>query len=446
MAERGVPEEYLTRANTDIRDLDQRIAEWEARSGLHYTPQDINTRIKNLGMWEDMGRREIAGQTPLARRWEQTADSQVIPHYTVDEYSPPRTVSKLFGLPEGKTVPEGTTLHEMSKTRPSQDLGFDHLIDELSNALNPQSGLPKELLLEAKNLGKVTPAQAAEHVDKINAWRQVQADLVSASRMEGIPVHKEYESGYKWLRPGDLSQNEKALQYALECGKNGAWCTSGKDTALRYGSGGSELYVLHDPKGKPIVQIEVGNKKYNPDDLYMGDVLNEEDALGDQTYRVLQEILEERGVHNAADLVETEAMGGRLPEEFRQVVREAWDEVDSRMPKATVAVEQPFIKQIKRKGNLVNSDDYEGRQAVQDFVKSGKWSAVDDIENTGLMGHQDAWRQLREIDPARANKFMDEAPPDGWFSKEDLDKFAKGGHVTPDQFDAIIAALTEGTR
>lgn len=43
------------------------------------------------------------------------------------------------------------------------------------------------------------------------------------------------------------------------------------------------------------------------------------------------------------------------------------------------------IVQIKRKANLVNSDPYEYRPFVQDFVKSGKWSDVGDLANTGLV-------------------------------------------------------------
>jgi hypothetical protein len=123
----------------------------------------------------------------------------------------------------------------------------------------------------------------------------------------------------------------------------------------------------------------------------------------------------------------------------------------------------PRIKEIKGRQNRKPDDKY--LPFVQDFVRSGKWSDVGDLQNTGLIRAADQDAMVRAaltgkpigIDEGyAAAKRIGERQP--YFTQDELleafksefpDNFAHGGtvkpRVTPDQFDVIIAALTEGT-
>jgi hypothetical protein len=75
------------------------------------------------------------------------------------------------------------------------------------------------------------------------------------------------------------------------------------------------------------------------------------------------------------------------------------------------------IIQIKGKGNKAPKEEY--LPMVQDFVRSGNWSSVGDIQNTGLY---------------RKGDFIDEFTPD------QLDAVGKGEYLTMDE----IKKLREG--
>lgn len=81
-----------------------------------------------------------------------------------------------------------------------------------------------------------------------------------------------------------------------------------------------------------------------------------------------------------------------------------------------------------------------------DFAKQQGPAKAGNLGDTELMSHQDAWNYLRDIDPARANNFMDNAPPRGFFTEEDLGKYAAGGSVSvydPTKIDEIINGINE---
>ena len=81
-----------------------------------------------------------------------------------------------------------------------------------------------------------------------------------------------------------------------------------------------------------------------------------------------------------------------------------------------------------------------------DFAKQQGPAKAGNLGDTELMSHQDAWNYLRDIDPARANNFMDNAPPRGFFTEEDLGRYAAGGSVSvydPTKIDEIINGINE---
>ena len=165
--ERGVPVGDLTSMRQQMIGLEKEKALIEARQALHtYNPEDAlhgnwlpeqvaSMRIK-AGFPE-----EGVGVSPTARAWENASDAalNVAP---ASEHTRPLTDSEIRrGL--GSTVDTNPWLLKVPPETPvyyperglSEDLGFNHLVDELRNATNPESGLPKNLLIDPADLSKL---------------------------------------------------------------------------------------------------------------------------------------------------------------------------------------------------------------------------------------------------------------------------------------------------
>ena len=167
----------------------------------------------------------------------------------------------------------------------TRDLGFDHLIDELSNALNPQSGLPRNLLLTPQKMQNLGVEGAVQRVHDINAWRAAQKAEADAQRANNAAtvLHKGYPEnnplGLRWMELGmpesrardyfnTADEYRAALSDALKYeGDTMGHCVGGYcDDVL---SGRSRIFSLRDAKGQPHVTIEVrpsrGRDKYYTD-------------------------------------------------------------------------------------------------------------------------------------------------------------------------------------
>ena len=82
------------------------------------------------------------------------------------------------------------------------------------------------------------------------------AEKAALASLEGVPVHKTYEDGSRWLALPDTS-TEAGMKVTKQLGELGGWCTQKDDAALRYGSAGNRLFTLVNAQGKPSVQIQV---------------------------------------------------------------------------------------------------------------------------------------------------------------------------------------------
>ena len=362
--------------------------------------------------------RQGLAKSDLAKRWEVLSDSAL-------ESNPAKRYvesDKRFGgnktLQDNSWIatkpPETPILSTQPETR---DLGLDHLTDELRNALNPESGLPRNLLLTPEKMANMGMERAVRHVAAINDWREQAALTARKAAAEGIPVRKEYPhtpetpnpQGLRWLTIPDTAQDEKALKFACDVGKQGAWCTQVADAAKRYGSEGNQLHVLVDAKGDPHVQI-MTSKGLDPEYLRAG---------------------AEADIRRMKPLLDDES------DEFADLVDKQLKSLQSAGP------DVPSIVQIKRKANLVNSEPYEYRPFVQDFVKSGKWSDVGDLPNVGLRPTKEAFNtnELKKIrdaghevpewaSPDEINALGNAVWPNQWGKYGNDVGFATGGRVS----------------
>lgn len=368
---------------------------------LHYQPPPqiygpgVNTERARVNAGFPAGG---MGKSELAKDWESISDRTIRPNEAgsllrdmdFDTLKNPW----LEDNPWLAKVPPDTMVHTWDRGHRPSNLGFNHLIDELRNATNPESGLPPELLLKYSSLPQVSVPQAVERVAKINAWRAAQkaeADLARANNA-ATALYKDYpEQGFRWVElkepaptlpegytiqtdpRNDLrvvmhpqgypvssgATDEEAIRLIDRMGRRGML-----EDALKYEGdtmghcvggycpdvleGRSRIFSLRDKKGQPHVTIET-----RPNDH-----LDYNRWFGRQTDEVQNEITRRRLNDKSYNVYET-------PEYLAE--RQA---------------QPPSIKQIKGKSNLKPNDEY--LPFVQDFVRSGRWSDVGDLQNAGL--------------------------------------------------------------
>jgi hypothetical protein len=379
---------------------------------------------------------EGMGVSPMAKAWEDRADTFINELKASDLTS---------GYPESieanpwlLKVPPETRVYDMLRGA-DEDLGFAHLTDELRNAINPESGLPREMMLKYSDLEKVTVPQAVERVAKINDWRAAQKAEADMARAMGpaTQVVKEYpEQGFKWvelrqpketgkkvtveksemelpddmtpemmrevaedmaldemLEPGtrafndhveglmadfnrkkkvEMDESYKALEDALKYeGETMGHCVGGYCPDVSEGR--SKIYSLRDKKGQPHVTIEVKPPSVN---MPREEMVSARDMSPEEFQRAADEM----GSHYAT---------------LRDAKEKGW----LYHPRVPYWIDQaslnPSIVQIKGKGNKAPKEDY--LPAVQDFVRSGNFGKVGDLQNTGLVKFGNEYRTPSEL-------------------------------------------------
>ena len=314
------------------------------------------------------------GVSPGAQDWELRSDAFIRSDRAGDllkeaqEKGYDRTLNQNPWLAK---VPAETPVNATEGSNRMVGLELDHLIDELRNATNPASGLPLDLQLKYSSLNQVSVPQAVERVAAINAWRAAQKAEADAARAMNPATHvfKEYAEnnpkGFKWVElkspdsPGGSelaegrlkSKDYTALQDALKYeGDTMGHCVGGycDDVA----SGASRIYSLRSGKGQPHVTVEVKPKG-----------------------AVFSDVAKHIGREEAGRLLD---QGVTLSEMIKGIP-------DFKYPESII--------QIKGKGNKPPADEY--LPYVQDFVKSGKWSDVGDLQNTGLINFKGGTTRYR---------------------------------------------------
>lgn len=404
--ERGFTPEMMTRSNAIIRDLQKKLDFEEARTGLHYDPnidlEDTPARFLRKARREaGFPEMEVAA-TPLAQKWERTADQTVRPvkaeDILVNDF-PGGYPDALKNDPWLAKVDPNTPVYDPMLAR--QETGFGHLVDELTNALNPESGLPADMLLDPKNLGKMTVPQMIEHVDKINAWRAMQKAEADAARANNAAtvLYKEYKEnnprGLRWVelkapevkppegyeydpvrgyyhnpwdetvQPTNLKAEkeaaEKQLQDALKYeGDMLQHCVGGEEYCTKVLNNESRIFSLRDESGRPHTTIEV----------------KPEPILGPVDWFNYAAPNEVRNRYSRP----TNDLGGALRK---------WGKELGASPEYTAYVEEvsknPLLEIAQIKSTLNRAPLDEFIPYVQDFVRLGNWSNVKDIGHAKMV-------------------------------------------------------------
>lgn len=366
----------------------------------------IHTEISPTGYNVARARREAGfpeegmGVSPLAKTWEARADTFVNPLKASDLTSGYYREA-VEANPWLLKVPPETPVYEMLRGSEGDiGLGFGHLVDELKNAINPTSGLPENLRWKYQDLDKVTVPQAVQRVADINAWRAAQKVEADMARAMGPATHvfKEYpEQGFKWVE----------LKAPKETGRKISVEKPEMDLPPDYNEAmGREVAMdMAYDEG-----LEEGTREFN--DFVrrtMEDFGRKKKVEMDESYKALEDALKYEGETMG------HCVGGYCPDviEGRSKIYSLRDKkgqphvtIEVRpgafsSPEEALRYEQapenglPSIVQIKGKANRAPNPEY--LPAVQDFVRSGKWSNVGDLQNVGLIPHRGEYRLPEEF-------------------------------------------------
>jgi len=420
------------------------------RGVLHTTPDWIPDGELSRRLADGMVRTPVLGgpgsrmgKTKLAQDWEDLTDQGLDQYVVRDAPSGHRAAN-----PWMEKVDQNTPFYALPKGL-EESLGFSHLIDELSNAINPESGLPRHLQFPADRLDKVSVPQAVERVDAINKWRaalKAEADAAKANNAATV-LHKEYPhsettpnpKGLKWVEIKPTGNTTVPEGYTVEP----------NSTYL-----GKTGYQLRTPNGDRLglpqateeaAFAELKDPRYVVDKELQDALKYEGDTMGHCVGGYCEDVASGKSrIYSLRD-----AKG----QPHVTVEVEPYPGTPGRDVNGEIETPPNRIVQIKGKGNLKPADEYQ--PFVQDFVKSGKWSDVGDLQNTGLRRTSDAWNTTEmnriknagiDIPEHMTQDEIDAIEKQVWAPEG----FAQGGSVspnkieTPEQLRAIILAIQSG--
>lgn len=330
-----------------------------------------------------------------------------------------------------KLDPE-SQVYEM-RTFIERGTGFDHLVDELSNSLNPDSGLPRNLLLRPEQMQQMGIEKAVRHVDTINKWRAAQQAAANAELANKAMVIREYAEnnpkGLRWveLRPSETLNPEYELKRVE--GKNGVYWDLRKPGAAYGHTTNTELEAI---RASNRAELEK-QLKYEGDTMghcvggYCPDVLEGKsrifslrDAKGEPHVTIEVSPQNDLELAERAEDMAYDLLGSHDHPDFEKVQ----DGIFNRL----LSEGNFSIAQIKGKQNLAPKDEY--LPFVQDFVRNnplgGSWADVDDLINTGLRRVGDKYVTPEELKnmPKTADGF-----PIGYQPLDDRPAWKDGGIV-----------------
>lgn len=387
------------------------------------------------------------GKTRLAQDWEDLTD-QGIDQMRAGEVTGNGPIAQANQW--AKKLEYDSPVYGLEKDIPEQ-WGFTHLTDELRNALNPESGLPRNLLLTPEQMQQMGMEKAVRHVDAINKWRaaqQVEANAKLAGDHPAVHKVREYnENNPKGLRWVEITQPEVKLEEGWKVAPQGG---SGlfevvDDIGRQRSVGATEQEAIGLLNRKERQQLLADQLKYEGDTMghcvggYCDDVASGRsrifslrDAKG-EPHVTIETQPNVRGLRSYLQQFEHPEKPGRLEpdalgitdtlHDYVQANRRGNGDYDEFALETLKKLGHPLppasIVQIKGKANRRPNDEY--LPFVQDFVKNhpegGQWGTVGDLGNTGLRQLGNAFN---EMERAKLKTLGHDISPTGYATEAEI--------------------------
>ena len=344
---------------------------WEDRADLHIESEPASFYQKKPSYVADFGQ---FGSNKFHTE-EEAKKSIEKWHKAISDLSPNGPMRKVVPTIE-RTGPiaEHPWLEKKNPNEPiynldgGQGLNFKPVTETILNDII-------EGRLPAESLKNVSVAQAvARHSDYQEELARKLAKLEEEQQKKNLSanVHKEYDSGHKWIELPDTMSSPENKDFCTGIGKNLGLCTQNDWAAVDYGRHdvGNRLYALIDQEGKPHAQIQTKHRHFN-----MRDIANlpaEDQKLISKQVTEWAQNQDEYPTHSRVERAYSDAaksLGHQLPTDVLEI--------------------KPPSNDWKGQYSLDREEKYPGYQEkikpfLDDFVRSGNYGEVGDLYNTNL--------------------------------------------------------------
>lgn len=389
-------------------------------------PENMEANTRKAELWETLADNEIT-QSPAGAYQEQFRMAREMPNFVANGK---QAISMAERNPWIEKLDRETPIYKIDSPVPfNENLGFNHMADEIQNMLDPESGLPAALRLTPQQLDKVSVKQMVEKVDAVNKWRAEEASKAELEGMMGnlsakprmqIPdtqLSFVKEPGMTWVDiPATV--DESAMKLCTTIGRQAGWCTQGEGLAKRYGSGDNRLTTLIDAEGRPHAQAMIRKD--------VDQVTAVEDATLYMTPE--QELAYDRHFSQfdrPPELDESlEWLKENAPDAYKTYESVLANQSDS--PSSIIE-----LKPVGNEFSSARAREYAKRDpqyqakitdSVLKFLNAGEWSKVNDLDHYDIVDLQNpnmVMRALRDV--------LDYDLP-----HERMDKFKAATHFNPD--------------
>ena len=388
--------------------------------GISHIP-DIGTEHFDP-IWWIKEQRQKAGmpesgfaKSPQAKDWENRADQSI--NNTPAQFIAPgsNNYSADLGVLAGKNP--DATVHELSTN--ARQLGFEHLTDELKNAIAHNSDLPAHLRLKPETLEKMTVPHAVKHVAKINKYRAEQMAQAAKDGLKDFPIVHEGGNGYniheiKTPELGSEYKFERLEPFDNKPSKY--WKITDKNGEVFSASGSTEeearRQFANSKQSGSYAKLDRALKNEGEQMGHCVGGYTDSVARGDSRIFSLRD--EKGGAHATVEAIPNE--------EYVDGINPPWEGA-------------PFdIHQIKGKGNLAVSDKYRGY--IKDWLnkEADKIGQAQDLDNIGVIDTKSTHSVVTELKDMYGNDGMHlwnaavEANPNAgarFMSREDIRKLVE---------------------
>ena len=275
------------------------------------------------------------------------------------------------------------------------DLGIDHVIDVIKQDVAAGRIRPEQL-------NKLSMDQAIKRTAEFNMEQAKKMQETAIKNMEGFPTYKDYgDEGYKWIELTKPKLSDVLPEgWSEPVAKGNTLQTVSSDGKIVLGDDIPNLvkniYKRHpETPGNPEKMLEEA-LKYEGDTMghcvggYCPDVISGKSRI--------YSLRDKRGEPHVT--IEVQPMRGTELGRYAADLPEGEDVAAMKNPPLR-------IKQIKGKQNAAPKEDY--LPYVQDFVRSGEWSDVGDLKNTGLVKNEGKYMTQAEYDDYLLNQLQ---PPE----------------------------------
>ena len=368
-------------------------------------PADAETSTRKAQLWENLSDMEIVAK-PAGEYQEKLHVAKNFPSIVGEDKA---TIRMMEENPWLGKLDRRTPIYKIDNPMDlNENLGFNHMADEIENMLDPESGLPAALRLTPQQLDKVTMKQMVEKVDAVNKWRSEEAskaelgdmmgNLTATPRMQIPDTQLSFvkEPGMTWVDiPATV--DESAMKLCTTIGKQAGWCTQGESLAKAYGSGDRRLATLLDAEGRPHAQVMTD---YSPEGKMLSNPFN---RLSDSTQaELMKEVESITGI--AGWPTKTKAFDRQ-----KQVLDELMQRPEIQAQLNDFPEPPKNIVELKPVENTFSSDrarvymkrDPQYKTKITDsvlkFLNAGEWGRVNDLDHYDIVDLKDSNSLMRYV-------------------------------------------------